>query len=111
MKISLMKAWQEEDGSIAFEWVLLFTLLTIGIVSGLTAARDAIIDEFGDVAEAMLALDHSFTIDYPLNVDVHAVDTTTAADSGFVDAEVFTDCARTLAGIDEQPSPSNDNPE
>lgn len=108
MKISLMKAWKEEDGSIAFEWVLLFTLLTIGIVSGLTAARDAIVDEFGDVAEAMLALDHSFTIDYPLNVDVHAVDSTTAANSAFIDAEVFTDCDRIVAGMAEQNSPNDD---
>lgn len=108
MKISLMKAWKEEDGSVAFEWVLLFTLVTIGVVSGLTAARDAIIDEFGDVAEAMLALDHSFTIDYPLNVDVHTTDTSSASDSGFVDAELFTDCDRTTAGPNDQLSPSND---
>lgn len=115
MKSCLIQIWREEDGSIAFEWVLLFTLLTIGIVSGLTAARDAIVDEFGDVAEAMLALDHSFTIDYPLNVDVHTADSTTAADSGFVDAESFTDCSRTnnapsLTGFNEQvPSPADDN--
>lgn len=115
MKRSLLKMWQEEDGSIAFEWVLLFTLLTIGIVSGLSAARDAIVDEFGDVAEAMLALDHSFTIDYPLNVDVHTLDSTSAANSGFIDAESFVDCTRTddapgNTGMAEQvPSPSNDN--
>lgn len=108
MKCNLLRMWREEDGSVAFEWVLLFTLLTIGIVSGLTAARDAIVDEFGDVAEAMLALDHSFTIDFPLNVDVHAVDTTSASDSSFVDAEVFTDCDRTTAGLSDQPGPSND---
>lgn len=109
MKISLMKAWKEEDGSVAFEWVLLFTLVTIGVVSGLTAARDAIIDEFGDVAEAMLALDHSFTIDYPLNVDVHTTDTSSASDSGFVDAESFVDCGRTSEGFINQPTPSNDS--
>lgn len=108
MKCSLLKVWREEDGSISFEWVLLFTLLTIGIVSGLSAARDAIVDEFGDVAEAMLALDHSFTIDYPLNVDVHTVDTSSAANSGFVDFESFVDCDRVTAGFSEQPSPSND---
>ena len=32
---------QEDDGVLSFEWILLLTLLTIGIVGGLTAARDA----------------------------------------------------------------------
>lgn len=95
MKKVLSQVWSQEDGVLSFEWVLLVTLLTIGIVSGLSAARDGIIDELGDVAEAMLALDQSYTIDQPLNNDVHITDATTAADSGFVDAEVFTDCGRT----------------
>lgn len=102
MKKNIAKIWNEEDGVLAFEWVLLVTLLTIGIVSGLSAARDGIIDELGDVAEAMLALDQSYTIDYPLNNDVHTVDATSAADSAFVDAEVFTDCGRTGPGLLEQ---------
>ena len=37
--------WAETDGLMAFEWVLLVTLLTIGIVSGIAGARDAIVDE------------------------------------------------------------------
>src|SRR5687768_12998587 len=48
----LTRLAREEDGVLSFEWVLLLTLLTIGIVSGLTAARDAIIDELGDIAQA-----------------------------------------------------------
>jgi len=89
--------WKEEDGVLSFEWVLLVTLLTIGIVSGISAARDAIIDELGDVAQAMLALDQSYTIDFPLNVDVHTVDSTSASDSSFTDALIYTDCTRTNA--------------
>ena len=88
---------KEDDGVLSFEWILLVTLLTIGIVSGISAARDAIIDEFGDVAQAMLALDQSYTIDFPLNVDVHTVDTTSASDSAFTDAMIYTDCTRTNA--------------
>lgn len=94
MKKVLSRMWKEEDGVLSFEWVLLVTLLTIGIVSGLTAARDAIIDELGDVAQAMLALDQSYTIDFPLDLDVHAIDNTSASDSSFLDALAFTDCAR-----------------
>ena len=97
MKLVLSRMWKEEDGVLSFEWVLLVTLLTIGIVSGISAARDAIIDELGDVAQAMLALDQSYTIDFPLNVDVHTVDATSASDSAFTDALIYTDCARTAA--------------
>lgn len=88
------KIWAEEEGLLSFEWTLLVTLMTIGAVSGMTAARDAIIDELGDTAEVMLAIDQSYTIQYPLNNDVHLGDGSTSADTAFVDAEVFTDCDR-----------------
>jgi Flp pilus assembly pilin Flp len=86
--------WTDDDGVLSFEWTLLVTLLTIGIVSGLAGARDAIIDEFGDVAQAMLALDHSMTIDFPLEVIVHGGPSSSASDSAFVDAFNYSDCAR-----------------
>jgi len=95
MKNVLARMWKEEDGVLSFEWVLLVTLLTIGIVSGLAGARDAIIDELGDVAQAMLCLDQSYTIDFPLNVDVHTIDSSSASDSSFIDALFYQDCART----------------
>jgi Flp pilus assembly pilin Flp len=92
----LTQVWKEEDGVLTFEWVLLVTLLTIGIVSGLAAARDAIIDEMGDVAEAMLALDQSFHIDFPLALEVHdSVSSGSGSDSEFNDTAQFVDCART----------------
>ena len=99
MKV-LSRMWKEEDGVLSFEWVMLVTLLTIGIVSGLTGARDAIIDELGDVSQAMLALDQSYNISAPLDVDVHVDDPSAASDSMFIDAAIYTDCARedTLVG-------------
>jgi len=99
MKNVLSRMWKEEDGVLSFEWVLLTTLLTIGIVSGLAGARDAIIDELGDVAQAMLSLDQSYTIDFPLAVQVHAATTSSASDSAFTDTFTFTDCARTAAPV------------
>lgn len=103
MKKILARMWAEDDGVLSFEWVLLVTLLTIGIVSGISAARDAIIDELGDVAQAMLSLDQSYTIDFPLNVDVHTVDSTSASDSSFTDALIYTDCDRTTAPVGQSP--------
>jgi Flp pilus assembly pilin Flp len=91
-----LKLWREEEGVLSFEWTLLVTLLTIGIVAGLSAARDAIIDELGDAAQAMVAVDQSFTIDFPLNMDVHTTDPSSASDSSFTDALIYTDCDRSL---------------
>ncbi len=99
MKACISRLWKSEDGVLSFEWVLLLTLLVIGVVGGLTAARDAIIDELGDAAQAMLALDQSFTIEFPLVVTVHDTVESGASDSGFMDAAAFTDCGRgTFAG-------------
>ena len=94
MKACISRLWKEEDGVLSFEWVLLLTLLVIGIVGGVTAARDAIIDELGDAAQAMIALDQSFTIQFPLAVWTHVADDAGASDSGFLDAASFTDCGR-----------------
>ncbi len=101
MKCLIQKMWAEEDGVLSFEWILLVTLLTIGIVGGIAAARDAIIDEFGDVAQAMLALDQSYTIDFPLTVFVHDVAAAggSASDSSFTDAADYSDCDRDPLGL------------
>jgi len=104
MKSALARVWREDDGVLSFEWVLLVTLLTIGIVAGLSAARDAVIDELGDVAQAMLALDQSYSIDFPLNVDVHVTDNSSASDSSFIDALTFTDCGRADAPDGQLPT-------
>lgn len=57
----LVAAWREEDGVLSFEWTLLVILLVIGIVSGLCAARDGILDELSDQAAAILAFDQSYS--------------------------------------------------
>ena len=62
MNETLKAIWQEDDGVLSFEWVLLVTLLTIGIVAGLAGARDAVVDELADIAEAALSFDQSYTI-------------------------------------------------
>jgi Flp pilus assembly pilin Flp len=57
----LKRAWTEDQGVLTFEWVLLVTLLTIGVVGGISAVRDAIISELGDVAQAIVTLEQSYT--------------------------------------------------
>jgi Flp pilus assembly pilin Flp len=108
MMAGLGKIWIEEDGVLSFEWTLLVTLLVIGIVSGVAAVRDGIIDELGDVAQMMLAVDQSYTVSFPLNVDVHLADGTSASDSAFTDALIYTDCDRGLLPAGQNVGPIDD---
>jgi Flp pilus assembly pilin Flp len=112
MKSFLKTLWHEDDGVLSFEWVLLTTIIVIGIVGGLTAARDAVIDELGDAAEAMVAMDQSYQVDNPLLVGVNCSDAPTAtiesqaSDSGFLDTAEFVDCDR--VNIANQQGPETD---
>jgi Flp pilus assembly pilin Flp len=90
----LAQLWREDDGVLSFEWTLLLTLLTIGIVGGLAAARDAIIDELGDVAEAAQGIDQSFSLAGLSIPDVFETPSSSFEEDPLVDA-LFTDCART----------------
>jgi len=103
VKRILHRIWTEDEGVLTFEWVLLVTLLTIGVVSGIAGARDAIIDELGDVSQAMLALDQSYSIDFPLEVIVHVATGSSASNSEFIDAADYTDCERTTAPLGQGP--------
>ena len=110
----LKKIWHDDDGVLSFEWTLLLTLLTIGVVGGLAAARDAIIDELGDAAQAMLALDNSFSIDWPLQIAVSDDGSTPvvvglASDSSFIDAQAYTDCDRATAPTGQDPAADTDS--
>ena len=96
--------WTEDDGVLSFEWTMLLTLLVIGIVGGVAAGRNAIIDELGDTAQVMLAVDQSYTLTFPLSVTVHAPTTSSASDSAFLDALIYVDCDTTF------PDPEGQNP-
>ncbi len=64
------RLWQEDEGVLTFEWILLVTLLVIGLVGALSGVRDAINHELGSVAGAMVSLDQSYSISCPLDVCV-----------------------------------------
>jgi Flp pilus assembly pilin Flp len=103
----LDRMWTEDDGVLSFEWTLLLTLLAIGIVAGLAGARDAIIDELGDVAQAAQAIDQSFSLEevsFPGFFSAGSEFTESAAD------KVFEDCARTNAPVGQTPQAVSDLP-
>ncbi|HOP75896.1 MAG TPA: hypothetical protein PLD05_00315 [Thermogutta sp.] len=86
MKRVLSRVWREDEGVLTFEWILLITVLVIGVVGGLSAVRDAVITELGDVVEAMISLDQSYYIAHPWDVQVPDCITDGASDSSYTDS-------------------------
>ena len=86
MKRVLSRVWQEDEGVLTFEWILLITVLVIGIVGGLSAVRDAVITELGDVVEAMISLEQSYYIAHPWDVQVPDCVVDGASDSSYTDS-------------------------
>ena len=86
MKRVLSRIWREEEGVLTFEWILLITVLVIGVVGGLSAVRDAVITELGDVVEAVISLDQSYYIAHPWDVQVPDCVVDGASDSSYTDS-------------------------
>ena len=85
MKSIVNRVWSEDQGVLTFEWILLITVLVIGVVGGLSAVRDAVVSELGDVAEAMISLDQSYSILAPWEVMTPNCDQDGASDSSYQD--------------------------
>ena len=99
VKTFFARLWNEDDGVLSFEWTVLSSLLTVGVVSGVTAVRDATVDEFGDVALSMVSLDQSYYIQPPLVKWVafrcgRGSVPTAASGSRFADVLYYADCGR-----------------
>lgn len=54
--LSRLSRPRHRRGFLTFEWILLVTLLVIGIVAGVAAVRDAVLGEMTDMAQAIQAL-------------------------------------------------------
>src|SRR5438105_11212482 len=74
MRRLLSRMWHEQDGVLSFEWTMLASLLTVGVVAGVASVRDATIDEMGDLTRAMTSLDQSYRVQGPLVISVHTLD-------------------------------------
>jgi Flp pilus assembly pilin Flp len=99
MQQFLNNMWREDDGVLSFEWTIISVVVVFGIVGGLAAGRDAILDELGDVAEAVMGIDQSFSYaGVPGIID----------DSQYIDIQgVLTDCGRQPAGSWGIPGPND----
>src|SRR3954451_12331699 len=58
----LQRLWADDCGAlIATEWVFVATILVLGIITGLVAVRQAVISELTEFAQAVMALNQSFS--------------------------------------------------
>jgi Flp pilus assembly pilin Flp len=118
----ISRMWREEDGVLSFEWTVLASLLTVGVVSGIAGVRDAVIDEMGDLSQAMVNFDQSYYVEPPLGVRVHSgvgfggfVSTgfgglggSGASGSQFIDAASYQDCYRVDSNVKVYEFPRRD---
>lgn len=86
MRATLRNLWKLDEGVLTFEWILLITVLVIGVVGGLSAVRDAVITELGDVVEAVISLDQSYYIAHPWDIQVPDCLADGASDSSYTDS-------------------------
>ena len=58
----MTRIWNDESGLLTFEWMLLFTVLLIGIIGGVASIRNATNVESAEAANAIAALNQSYTL-------------------------------------------------
>ena len=51
-----LRLWQQREGSVFVEYLLLLTLVGIGVIAGLAAVRSALIAELIDLAKGITAI-------------------------------------------------------
>jgi len=62
MRKMLAQFWRDECGAVvAGEWVFVATILVLGSITGLVAVRQAVLSELTEFANAVLALNQSFS--------------------------------------------------
>ena len=100
MRNVLVRLWNDDAGAlIAAEWVFVATILVLGAITGLVAVRQAVIAELHDVANALLALNQSYSFSGQSNCE------SSTAGSRFFDAGdsiIVHSTAATTGGFDNR---------
>jgi hypothetical protein len=80
MRQLMRKLWNDDCGAlIATEWVFVATILVLGAITGLVAVRQAILSELTEFANAVMALNQSYSFTGQSNCESttagsHAID-------------------------------------
>lgn len=74
MKHVLSNMWADDSGALlATEWVVLATILVIGVVPGLIAVRQGALEELLDFSNATMSLDQSYEFEGQEVVDTDGI--------------------------------------
>ena len=63
MRKLFSKMWQDDDGIVAFEYLLVATIIGLSLVVGLSAVSHALNIELAELASAILNLNQTYTYD------------------------------------------------
>ncbi len=68
----MRKLWNDDGGAlISTEWVFVATILILGSITGLVAVRQAVLSELTEFANAVLALNQSYSFSGQHNCEAH----------------------------------------
>ena len=75
----MLKLWNDDGGSglVASEILFIFAIVVLGMITGLVAVRQALISELTETAQALMALNQSFSFSGQSNCE-----SSTAGSSG-----------------------------
>jgi Flp pilus assembly pilin Flp len=62
MRKLFLKMWKDDAGIVAFEYLLVATIVGLGLVVGLSAVSVALNAELTELAQAILALDQTYSV-------------------------------------------------
>ena len=107
MSLLTNKLLNDENGFlVSAELVLIFTLVFCGVSVGISVVRDSIVQELGDVAEAIGALNQSYAFNSISAPNGAAGSHASCSGSGFADQTDDCDCE----GIDFSSVTPKDDP-
>jgi hypothetical protein len=70
MRNLMLNLWNDDAGAlIATEWVFVATILVLGAITGLVAVRQAVLSELTEFANAVLALNQSYSFSGQSNTE------------------------------------------
>lgn len=57
------RIWDDETGLLTFEWILMISVLVIGVIAGLAAVRDSLNAELLDLSQSIGLIDQGYRYD------------------------------------------------
>ena len=57
----MLKLWQDDAGIVALEYLLVATIIGLGLVVGLSNLQRALVNELTEMANAITAMDQSYS--------------------------------------------------